>query len=601
MKKLVFKKKKRVRVCSYKKKVFQSLCKAAAVMLLLGTVTGGALPASAMELTISEGGVTVGKQTISFVYHQHIGSEKQEGGCYQKPVYHQHTGSEAAGGSCYRTPVYHVHEGDETSGGACYQTAVYHVHDGSGDSEEGCYGPVYHSHGKSCYKEVSSKEYGCYTQKTVDTSDGDSEGKDYKYYYMSCGRVVHGTDSSHTHSVLSCKKGNTVTGYALVCGKTEESVEGYAFDCKKTAETIDSYQLSCVKTSNDIDGYERSCQKTEDTPCGRLVLNEEIEEGRKKAVLTVSFEDLTGGEITLGTEPFTWYDGQGKKLGQGDNLAVSQNGSYSVKVNVLNEDINKNSLKAKITVDNLIKAASDKGDSDKGDSDKGDSGKAEETSGKAEEISEKPDSDSGSRADENGKRTEPSGTPVVSPFPKADDSQSMGEGKTAQNLRKQTKETPDKEAETASPSQAPILQKQTETVTLEERKSEGEIGEIKVAEQEKSFSVPPLAAFITITAGALFSFGGLFLLLYLLRRSVKVYNDDGRGSMFYLGRCMVKAGEEGDYIRITEKMEEKAVTNRYSIRPGLFGAFKGEEEELTVCRQQKRISLPVRKEMTAVL
>lgn len=589
MRKLVFKKKKKV--FSDHRRALRRFCKAAVVMLLVGTVAGKKFPVSAMELEISEGGVPIGRQSVSFVYHQHAGDAKKGGGCYQEPVYHEHAGSEALGGDCYKTPVYHVHEGDEALGGACYGTPVYHVHEGDKDSEGGCYGAVYHSHGSGCYKEVSSDEYGCYTEKTVDTGDGDYEGHDYKYYYMSCGRVIHGTDSSHTHSVLNCNKANMVVGYALLCGKTEESIEGYNFDCVKTEETIDSYCLSCLKTSDDIDGYTKNCGKDEDTPCGRIILDEEIKENRKKAVITVSFEDLTGGEITLAREPFTWYNGQGKKLGGGEALEISQNGSYFVKVDVCNENINKSSLKAKITVDNLMKPTSGKEDSDKEDSDKEDLGKDDSDEG---------GNDTGSNnTEEKEKQPEPSAAPLASPLPPV--TANDGGAKAGQRIKEQKVDESKKEAVKETPWAAPALKKQTKTVKLEERKNEGEIAQIKVAEPERSFFASPVVKLITVTAGTLLSLCGLFLLLYLLRQSVKVYNDDGRGGMIYLGRCTVKAGEEGDYIRITEKMEEKAVTNRYCIRPGLFRAFKNEEEELTVCRQQKRISVPINKEMTAVL
>jgi len=52
--------------------------------------------------------------------------------------------------------------------------------------------------------------------------------------------------------------------------------------------------------------------------------------------------------------------------------------------------------------------------------------------------------------------------------------------------------------------------------------------------------------------------------------------------MKYLGRAAVTLSEEGYYIRITEKLEERAATNRYSIRPDLFLIGKNSSWEIYV-------------------
>lgn len=141
--------------------------------------------------------------TISYEYHYHTDANGSN----------PHAERVSGVGGCYTIPIYHVHMGNSSSNGGCYIV------------------PVFHSHDSGCYREVSSQEYGCYTIRSWDTSDGDYEGHDYKYYEMSCGQTIHGTNSSHSHSVLSCSRGGEIVGYSLGCGKNGNTVEGYRPGC----------------------------------------------------------------------------------------------------------------------------------------------------------------------------------------------------------------------------------------------------------------------------------------------------------------------------------------------------------------------------------
>ena len=94
---------------------------------------------------------------------------------------------------------------------------------------------------------------------------------------------------------------------------------------------------------------------------------------------------------------------------------------------------------------------------------------------------------------------------------------------------------------------------------------------------------------------------GIALLLLYLRNSVKVYNDDGKGRMIYLGRCMVEEEENAYAVTITDAMVEKAYTNRYCIKPGLFLIGKKEGEELIVHKEAKRIAVCLGREMIVML
>lgn len=576
-----------------KKKLYKGLGKAAAVILLLGMSSSCPLQVSAEEIN----------RTESYVYHQHQGSPEEEGGCYHRPIYHEHTGDETAGGGCYGTAVYHVHQGDETAGGGCYGTAVYHEHEGNGEEEGGCYVKKPHKHVSSCYKTVSSEEYGCYVIRTEDTNDDDYEGHDYKNYYMSCGKTVHGTNASHGHTVLDCKK-TYDSGYQLGCSKTEESIESYLQDCGRTeGETIDSYALNCGRTTENIEGYGVSCGRDEETPIGKITVTEEKGSKKEETFLKASFEDLSDGSIHLSEEAFTWQDASGNALGTGENIRVSENGRYSLVLGIENEDVNRDSLKAEITIRSIVKPSKNTGGQGKDDHDNGDNGGGGDNGGNTD------DNGSGDNNGGNGEAAGATPTPVPTPTAASATASSPIPLKSSQGAKSQSTPGRENTAETAKKTKAigtpaPVLtwQKKAETVELPDKQSGNvEIPQIEIKEQKRGFGLSGMAAVVTVTAGTILASLGLLFLLYYLRMSVKVYNDDGKGGMIYLGRCRVKLAEEGYTITISDEMEEKAVTNRYYIRPGLFRLFKGEEEELIVCRLKKKISVYLNKEMTVVI
>ena len=101
---------------------------------------------------------------------------------------------------------------------------------------------------------------------------------------------------------------------------------------------------------------------------------------------------------------------------------------------------------------------------------------------------------------------------------------------------------------------------------------------------------------IGITFGALLTLTGLSALIYFLCMSVRVYNDQGQGKWKYLGRYAVKLDEDGYRLTITESAVERSVSNRYRIRPDLFGLFK-KEEELLVRKEERAVSVQIQKEI----
>lgn len=147
----------------------------------------------------------------------------------------------------------------------------------------------------------------------------------------------------------------------------------------------------------------------------------------------------------------------------------------------------------------------------------------------------------------------------------------------------------------------PVM-KDTGSVQAAESRTENEIAyTIGKMPQRGGFFAQPAVKVITVTVSSLLLLSGLFALLFYLRRSVRVYNDDGEGRLVYLGRCMVRFQEEGYAITITEKMIENSCTNRYCIKPGFFKIGKKEGQELIIYKEGKKTTAYLDKEMIVLI
>lgn len=595
------------RIVRYKRKKVYALSKrfvAVAAALTLAVLVPVNVKAE------DKGSETPQNQVIHYVYHCHAGNETAEGGCYHGAVYHTHQGNEEDGGPCYGKPIYHAHQGSEAEGGICYQTPICHEHSGNPQEGGGCFVPVYHSHSGGCYKTVSSSEYGCSTVRWWDTSDGDYEGHDYKYYEMSCGRTIHGTNSSHTHTVTVCNRGGSIERYTLGCGKTEETPESYVFDCqKKPGLTIDSYEFDCQKTTDTIDGYKLACGMDEQTRVGKIILTEVPMEDRKKASVKAAFEDLTGGQLTLSENPFCWKDKSGNLISNDLEAVVDKNGDYSFQVDITNEDVSKGDLSAAISISSIYVPASGGGNGDGGSGSGNDGDGSHGGNGSGGDGGDGNDQDAG---------TSPSASPSASPSPSATPAPSRvpetaggkehgsngngdgGSGAETEDDSRTGSWWPRETGET----EIPDMLAETETVVLPEIAANREIetGEITGREDNGSGNIigkilsAGAVKVIGITFGALLTLTGLSALIYFLCMSVRVYNDQGQGKWKYLGRYAVKLDEDGYRLTITESAVERSVSNRYRIRPDLFGLFK-KEEELLVRKEERAVSVQIQKEI----
>ena len=77
MRKLVITKKKKIQVRKLRNSFWGAAKQAAAIAMAVG-LAGNALTALAAE----GAAVPSRKETVTYVYHRHIGNEKEEGGCY---------------------------------------------------------------------------------------------------------------------------------------------------------------------------------------------------------------------------------------------------------------------------------------------------------------------------------------------------------------------------------------------------------------------------------------------------------------------------------------------------------------------------------------
>lgn len=337
------------------------------------------------------------------IYHLHTGNAVAGGGCFAEKVYHTHSGSSVSGGGCYQTPVKHVHRGSASAGGGCYSVPVYHVHTEVGG---GCYEPVYHTHTSDCYKtERCNMEYKgalqvLRTENNYCSHHGNTQHAEIKgsYWHTSCGAGM--TDATHymcwtcqrfnknhDYQSLICTKGEaTIEEWRLVCAKGSEAVETWQLGCGSTAETVESYKNSCGKTEKTIDSYKRncgkneqsidayaincgnteetiefykrSCKREEETPYARIsIINHNNSWTAGAQRLEASYEELNsieteGNFLKLGEQDIYW-----EKIGEGNRIEVTENGTYTAVLQATNEDIHKEQLHLSITVNTIDKNA----------------------------------------------------------------------------------------------------------------------------------------------------------------------------------------------------------------------------------------------------
>lgn len=661
MKKRVLKRKKNIIVYKQRTNAGKAIVLAAAVCLFLTA----AVPVCGKEPGISSS-QQAPKRGITEIHHRHIGNASESGGCYNTPIKHEHIGNETTGGECFQKVVPHVHQGSESEGTGCYVVPVAHDHIGDEINGGPCYGPLEtHTHTEGCFEEAA-----CMRSFTPEEVISTEQRKCFQHqettFVTARGTEVHdscplGTTSAEwTYCQLCGPKSPTIHDYSKeICGMEQNQVLKYEIVCPKK---VDRYDIGCGKTDKDADSYLKTCEKTIDgykigcglednEVCGRLIVENETAGKEEQVILRAWVEDLTGGKLKLAAGSYLWLDESGNRLGEGGQISVSENGTYSVSIKLENKDVNQQRISSRIQVDNVYKThptTSPKPTATPSAKPKPTSTPAASGSPKPTEVPASSAQPSPSDVPAPTEEPAPTGTPsfVSTPTPSgtlkpgaggdssddtgdADSSEEAENGtdpedgdKDKKTQKKEEGNTPDDDGQggskpvggskkytspltegTPAPSASdkPILKERKE-ITVPERKAAGE-STYKVGQEEKGRSIfaSPAVRVISITAGLAILLLGICLLLLYLRNSVKVYNDDGKGRMIYLGRCMVETEEDTYFTIITDAMVEKAYTNRYCIKPGLFLLGKKEEEELIVHKEAKKAAVRLDKEMIVML
>ncbi|MCM1136547.1 MAG: hypothetical protein NC400_13355 [Clostridium sp.] len=590
------------------------------------------------------------KTVVTDILHKHIGTSDAQGGCYTKAVEHHHEGDETNGGACYQIPVIHEqHQGDADGGGGCYGQPVLHTH---GDD---CY--VSHTHEESCFRSIECTEE--YTEvepfetleknclqhgpTTFDRAravlrhtvcGGDPENVIITYC-QACG--PHST--MHTKEEQLCPYGeNELERDNPICGKEEGvTTDGHEINCGFEIGQTERFALSCNKT---VDGYEIGCGLAQGAVLGKLILTGETDEAGKKAVVSARVEDLSSGKLVLSDTPYTWQDEQGNIIGNGESAEVKDNGNYSVILKLENKDVEKSELRSSILVEGIHKeevSPSPRPSQEPeasptptgngggtGGNNKGDGEKEKEKDDGTDEGDGKDENGEGENGeDENGEGGDDEGENIAAVTKEKPDKKEKEAGKLLENELNERdgkeslldensqngrsgKSSFGENGAHATPSASPEAQlkimKETDSVRTKENETAKEIfPQVKQAETKKGFFASPVVKMITVTAGTMLLFAILLLLFFYLRRSVRIYNDDGEGRMRYLGRAMVRREDDLYLVTISDAMVEKSYTNRYCIKPGLFRWGKEEEQELVVYKETKKAVVCLSKEMIVIL
>lgn len=647
MKKRVLKRKKKIAVYKKRKGTGRAVTLAAAVCLFLAA----AVPVCGKETEISSS-QQASRRVVTEIHHRHIGNASVSGGCYSIPIKHEHMGDEKTGGECFQIPVTHIHQGSESEGTGCYVVPVTHDHLGDERNGGPCYGPVEtHTHTDDCFEEAV-----CMRSFTPEEVISTEQRKCFQHqettFVTARGTEVHdscplGTTSAEwTYCQLCGPKSPTIHDYQKkICGMEQgqvirygivclKKVERYDIGCGKTDKDADSYLKTCEK---EIDGYKIGCGFEDHEVCGRLIVENETAGKEEQVTLWVRVEDLTDGKLKLAADSYIWQDASGNQLGEGERITVKENGTYLVSIKLENEDVDKKEFSSRICVDNIYQAqaAASPVPTAKPSATPGPTGGPDVPStpkpteapaptvgpeptkaplpteapipsgtSKPETTKDKSDDPGNSDSEGDAENEDDSGAGDIEGKQKKEENTSaidgQENGKPAGSTKKFTapafEETP-----APSPSDAPV-RKERKEVTVPERKAAGD-GQYKVGQEAKKRSIfaSPAVRVISITAGLAILLLGICMLLLYLRNSIKIYNDDGKGRMIYLGRCTVEAEENAYSITITDAMVEKAYTNRYCIKPDLFLIGKKEGEELIVHKESKRIAVCLEREMIVIM
>ena len=429
--------------------------------------------------------------------------------------------------------VYHEHTGNATEGGGCYTAPTYHTHTGDVVNGGACYEmPVYHVHegsteaGGACYETPvyhvhsgsSSTGGGCYTGAVYHSHNSGC----YTYGVThSCSVVAadcHGTDET----------GRTWYTWTYSCGASVSGTSGDGYHGTTSMGNIltcgrggavEGYTMQCGKSEESIDGYLLSCVKT-DTTIDSYCLS-----------CTKTAETVDGYELACGkTEEtvdstYETYEEVQVDDGVEENPAPEEtkNGNTDQPTEIPEE------TEAPILFTATPAAIPDSAQN------------MENATSEDETVNTRK------------KAATPSATPTASPLSEP----------------------------SASPS--PLLRTETKTVdVIPYDASPTETVQVKRMSRIREFLLTPVGKTITITASGLLLLGGLLFLLLWIYGSISIYNNDSTDHYVWIGRKRAYKENGVWVLEISNRITERAYTNKYQLKAGKLFCRGHENEELLI-------------------
>ena len=102
---------------------------------------------------------------------------------------------------------------------------------------------------------------------------------------------------------------------------------------------------------------------------------------------------------------------------------------------------------------------------------------------------------------------------------------------------------------------------------------------------------------VTFTISGIMLASGMLYLIYLMFRSIQIYDCDGEGKARYAGSCIMKRTGDGFEVKIPDMIWEHSVTGQYSLRPGRTFVKRNKGKELTVIAGEQRGSVWIDREI----
>lgn len=93
---------------------------------------------------------------------------------------------------------------------------------------------------------------------------------------------------------------------------------------------------------------------------------------------------------------------------------------------------------------------------------------------------------------------------------------------------------------------------------------------------------------VTFTVSSIMLASGFIYLIYLMFRSIQIYDCDGEGRIKYAGSCIMKKTEEGFEVRIPHMIWERSDTGQYSLRPSRIFVKRNKGKELIVIAGERK-------------